>query len=187
MKFLLLLIFVLLLVVQPLGSFAEDVNITARVAGCGDEIVTDPEQCDGLNLNNSTCVSRGFASGSLYCSSECLIVTVNCKSGGGVPVLFGGLNGFNPVVSGMTLPKVVVVDYIQMELTSRLRVIIGELRSLIDNLKQINANNQLQNTVYSKANSTVRILNDTGFSLVNSLKLRLSELKNFFKRFLASL
>ena len=187
MKILLLSIIVFLLVVQPLASFAEDVSITARVAGCGDGIVIDPEQCDGLDLNNSTCVSRGFASGSLYCSSECLIVTVNCKSGGGVPVLFGGLNGFNPVLPGQALPKVVVIDFLQMELTSRLRVIISELKSLIDNLKQINTSNQFKNVVYSGANSTVRILNDTGYGLVNSLKLRLSEFKNFFKRILASL
>lgn len=38
---------------------------------CGDGIVNGTEQCDGVNLNGSSCVARGFAGGTLSCNSNC--------------------------------------------------------------------------------------------------------------------
>jgi hypothetical protein len=46
---------------------------------CGDGIINvSGEQCDGSNLNNKTCVTQGFASGTLTCNSSCLLNTSGC-------------------------------------------------------------------------------------------------------------
>jgi hypothetical protein len=50
---------------------------------CGDGFKDPGESCDGSDLNSATCVSQGFASGSLSCSSTCTFVTTSCASSGG--------------------------------------------------------------------------------------------------------
>lgn len=50
---------------------------------CGDGAVDPTEDCDGANLNSKTCVTQGFASGTLSCSSACIFVTSGCASSGG--------------------------------------------------------------------------------------------------------
>src|SRR3990167_3048311 len=57
---------------------------------CGDGFVDPDESCDtgsyGTNLNGKTCVTEGFASGTLACTSACAFNTSSCvaaSSGGG--------------------------------------------------------------------------------------------------------
>ena len=57
---------------------------------CGDGFVDPDESCDtgsyGTNLNGKTCVSEGFASGTISCTSACAFNTSSCvaaSSGGG--------------------------------------------------------------------------------------------------------
>jgi cysteine-rich repeat protein len=53
-------------------------------SSCGDNTRDSGETCDGTDLNNQTCVTQGFASGTLACSGDCLsfdttsCVTDNC-------------------------------------------------------------------------------------------------------------
>lgn len=64
---------------------------------CGNGVIDQGEQCDGLNLAGQTCSSRGFSGGSLSCNSNCTINTSQCASapsgggGGG-----GGGGGYTP-------------------------------------------------------------------------------------------
>ena len=82
--FVLLTLFVLAgLVLVFYYTQAETINVTATVEGCGNEIIEGSEQCDKANLNNQTCVSRGFTSGTLTCNSNCIFNTSSCSSGGG--------------------------------------------------------------------------------------------------------
>jgi len=39
---------------------------------CGDSIVSGFEECDITDLNSQTCVTRGYASGSLSCTFDCM-------------------------------------------------------------------------------------------------------------------
>lgn len=48
---------------------------------CGNGIVETGESCDGSNLNGQTCVSLGFAGGTLACSGTCSFDTSGCTSG----------------------------------------------------------------------------------------------------------
>jgi parallel beta-helix repeat protein len=56
---------------------------------CGNSLVEPGESCDGTNYSSSTCVTEGFASGTLSCYSNCTFNTSNCtaaaapSSGGG--------------------------------------------------------------------------------------------------------
>src|SRR5690242_13529784 len=50
--------------------------------GCGDGVVDADEQCDGSNLDGATCVSRGFASGTLSCTASCHFDTSQCTGTG---------------------------------------------------------------------------------------------------------
>ena len=47
---------------------------------CGNGIIEGTEQCDASNLNSQTCVSKGFASGTLKCNSACAFDTSSCVS-----------------------------------------------------------------------------------------------------------
>jgi len=49
---------------------------------CGNGALDPGEQCDGINLNGATCASRGFASGTLSCSSSCTFSTGQCSNCG---------------------------------------------------------------------------------------------------------
>lgn len=49
---------------------------------CDSDGIIDPgEQCDGSNLNGQTCVSLGFAAGTLACTASCTFDTSGCTSG----------------------------------------------------------------------------------------------------------
>lgn len=51
---------------------------------CGDGFIDPGESCEGdSNLGGATCVSQGFASGTLTCSSSCAYVTSACTAAGG--------------------------------------------------------------------------------------------------------
>lgn len=63
---------------------------------CGDGFIDPGESCEGSNLNGATCVTQGFASGTLSCSSSCAYVTTSCTAGGG-----GGGGGGGGIVSGI--------------------------------------------------------------------------------------
>ncbi|MCX6803824.1 MAG: hypothetical protein NTY48_04620 [Candidatus Diapherotrites archaeon] len=47
-------------------------------AVCGDGIIQTGEQCDGQNMNGSTCESLGNASGEISCTGQCALNTSNC-------------------------------------------------------------------------------------------------------------
>ncbi|MDD5435246.1 MAG: Ig-like domain-containing protein, partial [Nitrospira sp.] len=77
------------------GSGEQDISLTEEPKGiCGDNIIQTPnsegtsEVCDTDKLNNKTCVSLGYAGGTLKCSSTCLVFDVSscvraASSGGG--------------------------------------------------------------------------------------------------------
>ncbi len=47
---------------------------------CGDGTVNGPsEQCDGTDLDGQTCVTQGFGSGTLACTSSCTFDTSGCS------------------------------------------------------------------------------------------------------------
>ncbi|MFA5047423.1 MAG: hypothetical protein WC516_00090 [Patescibacteria group bacterium] len=47
---------------------------------CGNGSIDKGEECDGNNLNNSSCSSRGFSSGSLRCAGDCHFDLSECSS-----------------------------------------------------------------------------------------------------------
>jgi cysteine-rich repeat protein len=53
-----------------------DVNCT--LPACGNGIADFPEDCDGDDLQGRTCVSEGFLSGEIKCTSQCTLDTSNC-------------------------------------------------------------------------------------------------------------
>lgn len=50
-----------------------------KPATCGNGVIDAGEECDGVNFNNQTCISKGFDSGSLSCSNTCTISTQSCE------------------------------------------------------------------------------------------------------------
>ncbi len=48
--------------------------------GCGNGFINAGEQCDADNLNGATCVSQGFAFGTLQCSPTCTLDTSGCTA-----------------------------------------------------------------------------------------------------------
>lgn len=48
---------------------------------CGDEVQESPEDCDGTDLDGSTCQSLGFDSGTLECTASCTFDTTGCTGG----------------------------------------------------------------------------------------------------------
>jgi hypothetical protein len=57
---------------------------TGSPVGCGDNVVSGNEQCDGANLNGFTCEALGNAGGTLQCDPvTCTFDTQMCEVGGG--------------------------------------------------------------------------------------------------------
>jgi len=90
---------------EPLTGKVTSTNYAIESGGnfktyCGDGYVDPDEDCDrgnyGINMNGKTCVSEGYASGTLTCTSACGFDTSACvvASGGG-----GGGGGGGSVVS----------------------------------------------------------------------------------------
>lgn len=48
------------------------------VVTCGNGILDPGEECDGTRLNNQTCQTRGYQSGTLRCSTGCHFLTSQC-------------------------------------------------------------------------------------------------------------
>ncbi|HYH44191.1 MAG TPA: DNRLRE domain-containing protein [Thermoanaerobaculia bacterium] len=58
---------------------------------CGNGVREGGEQCDGADLGGATCLSRGFASGTLACKSNCAFDTAGCVTAPPVTVTFASL------------------------------------------------------------------------------------------------
>ena len=61
------------------AAFAIDVTVTARVAGCGDNIIDVNEQCDGNPVLHNTCSNLGFSTGIISCTNACNYDTSACS------------------------------------------------------------------------------------------------------------
>jgi hypothetical protein len=48
-------------------------------ARCGDDVKDTEEQCDGPQLGGESCISLGFSSGDLQCSTDCTFDTSGCQ------------------------------------------------------------------------------------------------------------
>jgi hypothetical protein len=73
------------------GSVAGDADLTAAnikigvnlfgvsgTLGCGNGVINAGESCDQNNLNGATCVSQGYAFGSLQCGANCVFDVSGC-------------------------------------------------------------------------------------------------------------
>lgn len=75
---------------QETGEQCDDGNVISndgcssicKTESCGDGIVQSGlnEECDGTNLNSSTCATLGFSTGTLTCSSLCKFNKSNCST-----------------------------------------------------------------------------------------------------------
>ncbi|MDP2908248.1 MAG: hypothetical protein Q8N77_00405, partial [Nanoarchaeota archaeon] len=45
---------------------------------CGNNIVDGGEECDGINLNDKTCITQGYSRGTLTCRANCSFDTSGC-------------------------------------------------------------------------------------------------------------
>jgi cysteine-rich repeat protein len=47
---------------------------------CGDGVIGPGEECDGANLGDATCVSKGFGGGTLTCTGQCTLDSSKCDA-----------------------------------------------------------------------------------------------------------
>ncbi|MDD5720827.1 MAG: Ig-like domain-containing protein [Candidatus Pacebacteria bacterium] len=73
------------------------IDATVKIAVCGNNIREDYEECDGSNLNNQSCVTKGFSGGTLSCKADCVFNTSACTSAS--PPSSGGSGGYRERVS----------------------------------------------------------------------------------------
>jgi hypothetical protein len=88
-------------------SGSGEVEIDARVPGCGDSVIDSGEDCDTLNLNGKSCATQGFTSGTLSCTAGCAFNTSSCATGSGGGGGGGGSSQSNKaqvVLSGRAYP-----------------------------------------------------------------------------------
>jgi len=63
------------------GSFSTLLSPSKGAANqysCGDGLIDDGEECDSNNMNDLSCASLGFASGTMLCTSSCAVDFSNC-------------------------------------------------------------------------------------------------------------
>ena len=64
---------------DPPGPFFHPGDDSKHPASaCGDGRVTPPEECDGTNLRNRTCINLGLDPGPLSCDADCQYITDQC-------------------------------------------------------------------------------------------------------------
>ncbi len=114
-KVLLVIIGLFFVAAWKAGADSGDVTVTGLVPGCGDGIIQVGEGCDGVNLNNQTCLTLGFTGGSLGCRPECVFDTNACTttagggSGGGGGGSYGGETGIRFAGRAYPLSRVIVL------------------------------------------------------------------------------
>jgi cell division septation protein DedD len=59
-------------------SASDSVTATIKISVCGNDVIEGGEDCEGENLNSQTCVSQGYASGTLTCDIACTFDISNC-------------------------------------------------------------------------------------------------------------
>ncbi len=82
---------------------AESVTATVTISICGNGIIGGDEECDGADLDEQTCASRGYDSGTLSCYPYCTFDTSDCRTAGG-----GGGGGGGPYVPPVIETKAVL-------------------------------------------------------------------------------
>lgn len=87
------LIISLSLFFPPLLSQAATADTSITVTVCGDSIIEGNEDCEGSDLNNQTCQTLGYDSGTLACSANCTFDTSGCSSVSETPPSPGGGGG----------------------------------------------------------------------------------------------
>ncbi|MFA5946460.1 MAG: Ig-like domain-containing protein [Patescibacteria group bacterium] len=90
------------------ADITETVTVTATVLGCGDGIIQIGEDCDGANMNSHTCVTEGYAGGSISCSASCTLNTASCSAiastgGGSTPLVV--VSSTNEIFTGLAYPS----------------------------------------------------------------------------------
>jgi len=77
-------LFVLVLVLRFWSSFIRgqsdtgSITVSVKASVCGNNIIEGGEDCEGEDLNGQTCVSLGYASGTLTCDIACSFDTSDC-------------------------------------------------------------------------------------------------------------
>ena len=74
-----LILFLILISGSYQAAFAIDVMVTARVPGCGDNIVDVNEQCDGNPVLHNTCSNLGYSTGNISCTNACNYDASSCS------------------------------------------------------------------------------------------------------------
>ena len=64
------------------SSGSESSSSTGDPMDCGNDAIDEGEDCDGAQLDGSTCESLGFVSGDLACADDCTYDTSACESCG---------------------------------------------------------------------------------------------------------
>ncbi|HVH98409.1 MAG TPA: hypothetical protein VM869_06855, partial [Enhygromyxa sp.] len=74
---------------EPLGCNDDCTYDFGQCSGCGDAVITEPEQCepagpllDKDDIGDATCQSIGFDDGELSCAASCTFETTNCYNCG---------------------------------------------------------------------------------------------------------
>jgi hypothetical protein len=84
---------------------------------CGNGYKEEVEECDGSDFGGVTCISLGYQSGTLLCTLDCRISTINCEAmeeEGGTPGAgghgggSGGVSGYKPGAEEEEETKVVM-------------------------------------------------------------------------------
>lgn len=95
---------------------------------CGNNIVDGGEECDGINLNDKTCITQGYSRGALACRANCSFDTSGCITDQPAPSGQGGgaaAGGQKFVPPDMELSQ----NLVKVELKQ------GETKTLVLNIK----------------------------------------------------
>jgi len=70
--FILCFVYLITIVSADSSLSPADVSVTVREPNfCGDGFIGDKEECDKINFGNGSCLTRGYSSGKISCTSEC--------------------------------------------------------------------------------------------------------------------
>jgi len=82
-----------------INDFTISFSVSSIGQTCGNSLVEGIEQCDLTNLSGQTCITQGFDSGTLGCSSSCNFNTSLCINNAQIGNVYyiGNFTGTNPI------------------------------------------------------------------------------------------
>ena len=119
------------------SQYSTCIGLACTLSICGNNILESGEACDGTELAEETCTSRGFAQGTLRCSNDCSGFDTQSCTTPGQPQQPSGPSGGQPSAGGAAETTTSTTSTTSTTTTTTIQLPEEEKPLVIDKAKEI--------------------------------------------------